>query len=245
MRRYAERVRPLTAWVLVVLASQGGCQGKLPPAHDTSPPGAPKKPGIAAGAIDRGRRIYTMGRSPAGRPITARIGDGPAVPAAALPCVQCHGEDGQGRPEGDVTPANIAWSALTPPYGLTRPDGQNRPPYSPALFARAIALGFDSAGRPLGPTMPRYQIDAADAGAVCDGAPAVRRPDGGHAGAGAAPVVGFQRDAWVETGGESGARAFALVSGHAGQARVLAALAARERIGFEGRVVLLHGPSDR
>src|SRR5271166_1629160 len=276
MRRYAERVRPLTAWVLVVLASQGGCQGKLPPAHDTSPFGAPKEPGIAAGAIDRGRRIYTMGRSPVGRPITARIGDGPAVPAAALPCVQCHGEDGRGRPEGDVTPANIAWSALTPPYGLTRPDGQNRPPYSPALFARAIALGFDSAGRPLGPTMPRYQIDAADAAdlvaflrrlddgpadagvsadlvriglapglsplasravaaaievvnrgggvfrrrlelvadavsddvfAVIDVAPAVPWPDGGHAGVGAAPVVGFQPDPWVETGGESGARA--------------------------------------
>src|SRR5262249_30468952 len=80
---------------------------------------------------------------------------------------------------------------------------------------------------------------------VIDVAPAVTWPDDGRAAAGPAPLIGFQPDPWGETGDESGARAFAMVSGHAGQARVLAFLAARERIGFEGRVIILHGPSQR
>ena len=314
MPRRADRPRGLTAWALFLIASQCGCPREFPTGRDTGLAAAPEAPGTVAGSVARGHQIYTTGRSPRGRPITARIGDGPPVPAVALTCVQCHGDDGRGRPEGDVTPPNIAWSELTRPYGVTRPDGRNRPPYSPALFVRAISFGFDPAGRPLSPTMPRYQLGADDAAdlvaflcrlddgpsdagvspdavrvglapgaspsasravaaaieaanreggvfrrrlelvadgasdgvfAVIDVAPAVPWPDGGRAAAGSAPVVAFQPDPWGETAGESGARAFALVSGHAGQARVLASLAARERIGFEGRVIVLHGPSDR
>ncbi len=110
----------------------------------------------------RGRAIYTTGASPSGRPITARIGDGPPVAASLLACVQCHGEDGYGKSEGGVVPSDISWSALTRPHGVTRSDGRSRPPYSRALFARAVALGFDPAGEKLGATMPRYELSTED-----------------------------------------------------------------------------------
>ena len=123
---------------------RGLCSSSRPSAAATRvPPGprhgarcrAPKRPAPLPGAIDRGHQIYTTGRSPgAGR---SRPGSATAPPyrPRALTCVQCHGDDGRGRPEGDVTPPNIAWSGLTRPYGVTRPDGRNHPPYSPALFA--------------------------------------------------------------------------------------------------------------
>src|SRR5271165_1446203 len=65
---------------------------------------------------DRGRMIYLSGETSSGRPITARIGDGPPLPATTLACVQCHGADGRGRPEGGVTPSDITWANLTRPY---------------------------------------------------------------------------------------------------------------------------------
>ncbi len=56
-------------------------------------------------------------------------------------------------------------------------------------------------------------------------------------------MISLQPDPIGETTDETEERTFALVSGHAGQARALARLAARERIGFEGRLAVLHGPS--
>ncbi len=112
--------------------------------------------------VDRGRAIYTGGESPSGRPITARIGEGPAVPAAALACVQCHGNDGRGRPEGGVTPSDITWANLTRPYGIVHPDGRRHPAYTAALFGRAVTMGWDPAGQTLSSAMPRYQLSPED-----------------------------------------------------------------------------------
>ena len=271
MRRYAERVRPLTAWVLVVLASQGGCQGKLPPAHDTSPFSAPRSP-----ASPPERSIADVGSTQWGAARSA----GRSRPGSVSPAVghraAVRSVPRRGRPGPPRGRRHAREHCLVGAHASLRPDPAGwaeSPALFPALFARAIALGFDSAGRPLGPTMPRYQIDAADAAdlvaflrrlddgpadagvsadlvpfglapglsplasravaaaievvnrgggvfrrrlelvadavsddvfAVIDVAPAVPWPDGGHAGAGAAPVVGFQPDPWVETGGESG-----------------------------------------
>src|SRR5215468_5525991 len=62
----------------------------------------------------RGQHIYRRGSSPAGYEMNAVLEPaGVAVPAAVLPCVNCHGHDGRGRAEGGVTPADISWQTLT------------------------------------------------------------------------------------------------------------------------------------
>src|SRR5262245_37479497 len=54
----------------------------------------------SAEQIERGRRIYVEGVSPAGGEITAVMSDeGVEVPASTVPCASCHGRDGKGRPE--------------------------------------------------------------------------------------------------------------------------------------------------
>src|SRR5690606_38910692 len=57
-----------------------------------------------------GRLIYREGRSASGGAIQARVGAGQAsIPASAVPCANCHGADGRGRPEGGVRPPDITW----------------------------------------------------------------------------------------------------------------------------------------
>ncbi len=111
---------------------------------------------------DRGRMIYLSGESSSGNPITARIGDGPPLQATTLACVQCHGADGRGRPEGGVTPSDITWGNLTRPYGVAHAGGRRHPAYTAALFGRAVTLGWDPAGQTLSSAMPRYQMSPED-----------------------------------------------------------------------------------
>lgn len=114
-------------------------------------------------AAARGQEIYLRGVSPSGAEITALMGPGGAeVPGAVLPCSNCHGDDGRGRPEGGVAPTNISWAALTKPYGVRRPGGRNEPPYDERLLTRAIAMGIDSGGGELHAAMPRYRLTRGD-----------------------------------------------------------------------------------
>ncbi|NOT29088.1 MAG: ABC transporter substrate-binding protein, partial [Planctomycetes bacterium] len=50
----------------------------------------------SAQAIERGRQLYRLGRSARGLTFEARIAGSEPLPAAALPCAQCHGLDGRG-----------------------------------------------------------------------------------------------------------------------------------------------------
>lgn len=111
----------------------------------------------------RGREIYVRGVSPSGGDIKALMGaEKVEVPAAVLPCASCHGENGRGRPEGGVVPANITWASLTKPYGVRGPGGREHPPYDERKLARAIAMGIDPGGRSLHPAMPRYALTHED-----------------------------------------------------------------------------------
>ena len=112
---------------------------------------------------ERGKQIFERGVSPSGAAITATMAGGETVPGAVLPCANCHGVDGQGRPEGGVLPSNITWDALTKPYQTTRPDGRTHPPYTERLLKRAITMGIDPAGNTLQTEMPRFQLSMADA----------------------------------------------------------------------------------
>lgn len=119
----------------------------------------------AAGLTPReaaGKEIYHTGESPSGREILAVLAGGTELPAAALPCSSCHGEDGRGNPEGGISPSDLTWNALTRPYGVRGQGGRRHGPYTPALLKRAIALGVDPAGNELHVAMPRYRMSIED-----------------------------------------------------------------------------------
>jgi len=119
-----------------------------------------------SGSEQRGKNVY-LGIGVAESGIKARVGSPPAAaPAVLLACVNCHGRDGKGKPEGRIVPSDITWDALTKPYGVTHPSGRTHPPYTERLLVRAICMGLDPAGNELHPTMPRFQMSREDVGAL-------------------------------------------------------------------------------
>ena len=111
----------------------------------------------------RGKQIYVQGTSASGKEILAYLGESAIeVPASAMSCANCHGLDGQGKPEGGITPSNLTWDALTKPYGVTHPGGRKHPPYTERGLELAIARGVDPGGNKLQAVMPRYQMSGAD-----------------------------------------------------------------------------------
>ncbi len=123
----------------------------------------------AVGAIElttaetAGKRIFTEGVSPSGAALSARIGAaGTPIPASVVPCANCHGRDGRGRPEGGVRPSDITWRRLSAPGGQLTESGREHPPYDEAALARAVTLGVDPAGNRLDPAMPRFVMSMRD-----------------------------------------------------------------------------------
>jgi ABC-type branched-subunit amino acid transport system substrate-binding protein len=112
---------------------------------------------------ERGRQIFEHGTSASGRAIEASIAGDTRVAGSIVPCANCHGPDGLGRPEAGVVPSNISWDALTKPYGFTHADGRTHSPYTERLLRRAITMGIDPAGNTLNNAMPRFQLSMADA----------------------------------------------------------------------------------
>ncbi|SDN16424.1 cytochrome c/ABC transporter substrate-binding protein [Pseudomonas jinjuensis] len=111
-----------------------------------------------------GKRVFQQGISASGDEISARVGlgSGMLLPASAVPCASCHGNDGRGRPEGGIRPPDITWQRLTTPYGQTLANGRSYPAYDAAAFGRAIGEGVDPAGNPLDPAMPRFVLSMRD-----------------------------------------------------------------------------------
>lgn len=111
----------------------------------------------------QGKRIYLRGDSSSGAPIHAILGDPPMqVSAKMLPCVNCHGYDGGGIPEGGITPSNIAWSALTKRYGTIHATGRRHGPYDEDSLRRALTMGIDPSKNTLGVGMPKYRMIDSD-----------------------------------------------------------------------------------
>ncbi|HEY0100848.1 MAG TPA: ABC transporter substrate-binding protein, partial [Pyrinomonadaceae bacterium] len=84
------------------------------------------------------------------------------VPASTMTCANCHGFDGQGKPEGGITPSNITWEALTKSYGVTHASGRKHPPYTERAVELALTRGLDPAGNRLLNVMPRYGMSRED-----------------------------------------------------------------------------------
>ena len=112
---------------------------------------------------DRGKQIYTQGTSTSGREILAYLGEASLeVPGSAMPCANCHGLNGAGKPEGGVDPSNLTWESLTKPYGVTHANGRQHPAYTERGLELAITRGSDPAGNKLLNVMPRYQMSSED-----------------------------------------------------------------------------------
>ena len=110
-----------------------------------------------------GKKIFTEGTSPSGKPIEAILGEGSTrVPGNLMLCSSCHGFDGKGRPEGGITPSIITWNALTSALRSKDLLGHRRPAYTLASLRRAITRGVDPLGKSLGATMPRYELSPKD-----------------------------------------------------------------------------------
>jgi ABC-type branched-subunit amino acid transport system substrate-binding protein len=128
--------------------------------------------GVFAGAIlqeplsaqeKRGKQIYVQGTSASGKEILAYLGDASLeVPASTMACANCHGLDGQGKPEGGIIPSNLTWDALTKPYVVITPGGRKHPPYTMRGLELAITRGVDPGGNKLLSVMPRYQMSGED-----------------------------------------------------------------------------------
>ena len=110
-----------------------------------------------------GKLIYQKGTSPTGGEITAIVGaEGVTLPASAVPCASCHGNDGLGRPEGGVLPPDIRWSELTKIYGHVHDDGRRHPAFDEVSLARLLRTGVDPAGNRLDQSMPLYAMSVQD-----------------------------------------------------------------------------------
>ncbi len=112
-----------------------------------------------AGDDTLGRTLYETGEGDQGRTLTAYVGQAStALPASAMPCVGCHGERGEGKPEGGVIPSNIQWRELSKSYGVVSASGRKHPAYDRKTLARVLREGVDPAGQRLDTSMPRFDI---------------------------------------------------------------------------------------
>lgn len=126
---------------------------------------APGEPAPLSGLTPQekaGQQIYQTGTSPSGEEILAIMAGGTELPASALPCAPCHGDDGRGNPEGGVVPTDLTWEALTRPYDVQAQGGREHGPYTERLLKRSIAMGLDPAGNELHVAMPRYRMSLVD-----------------------------------------------------------------------------------
>lgn len=110
-----------------------------------------------------GQRLYRSGIAAGDAQVTAWVGAADMqVPASVVPCANCHGRDGRGRPEGGVRPPELNWQRLVMAPGERQVNGRHYPAYNAASLATAIQQGRDPAGNRLDPAMPRFSLSMAD-----------------------------------------------------------------------------------
>jgi cytochrome c oxidase subunit II len=108
-----------------------------------------------------GERIYLTGVGASGQKISRNA---PAVSQGSLMmrgggCGSCHGADGRGGTIKMMTGTAVRAPNIT--YAALIRDG-----YTDVTIGRAIRHGLDQSGQPLQAAMPRWQMNAADVGAV-------------------------------------------------------------------------------
>lgn len=107
----------------------------------------------------RGKELYLYGTQKLAPEPTVLLGpDSTPASARFATCASCHGEDGGGRPEGNIVPPDIGWRQLSKPQERVSANGRAHPAFSEETLAQAISLGIDPAGNRLDPIMPRYEL---------------------------------------------------------------------------------------
>jgi hypothetical protein len=115
----------------------------------------------------RGQHIYLTGTTGKGEAIPTYLGESTnTIPSYLFACVNCHGPDGRGIPEGGVKPSNITWHDLTKPYGAISETHRDRPPYNEEQVLTAIRKGIDPLEGRLEPSMPRFHLNKNDGAAI-------------------------------------------------------------------------------
>ncbi len=111
----------------------------------------------------RGKQLYLTGESPSGKPVKALVGpESTELSGTEVPCAGCHGEDGQGRPEGGIVPTDITFEHLTLAYGHNHDNGRKHPAFTAETIITAVNGGVDPAGNRLDSAMPRYTLSGSD-----------------------------------------------------------------------------------
>lgn len=119
------------------------------------------------GSPERGRLVYTEGRSPSGDELTVSmklLGEAESRQSALrYACANCHGPDGLPRVEGGVNIPSIQPHALSAPSLGDNGTGRKRVAYDREKLLRAVTMGIDSSGNPLNVLMPRFNLSERDA----------------------------------------------------------------------------------
>ncbi len=117
-----------------------------------------------------GEKIYFSGRGENGKAIP--YDDGPhwfRMHGGA--CATCHGDDGKGgfqlMMSEDKAPA-ITWDALTKKDHDEHENEEKHGRYTEKKVKRAITKGLDPDGKKLDTTMPRWEMNKKERGAVID-----------------------------------------------------------------------------
>lgn len=115
---------------------------------------------------EQGKRLYFEGKDAAGKSLPAYVGQMSAkIQASSVPCGNCHGADGKGRPEGGIEPPDITWVNLTKPYGHEHRD-RSHPAFTAAALKNALVSGIDPGGNKLDVAMPRFGLTGGDVDAL-------------------------------------------------------------------------------
>lgn len=120
---------------------------------------APRPAALAAALTEleaRGKQLYLTGVDNAGPEPKAYLGaERLPVPARLAACGSCHGEDGRGRPEGNIAPSDVTWDRLTD--GRAAQAGE----LAESIISNAVAQGVGRNGKRLDAIMPRYALSEA------------------------------------------------------------------------------------
>lgn len=159
------------AWVLFV---SGCASAGLAQAQGAQPVATRPDAAAQARQIALGQRLYREGIGVSGQALQAQGAAQAVLSGNAVACAACHRRSGYGSSEGALNIRPVTAVALfeEASEGVRSPrikaqlGTRLRPPYTPALLARAIRNGVDAGGAPLDPVMPRYALSDEDLAAV-------------------------------------------------------------------------------
>lgn len=106
-----------------------------------------------------GRELYFSAHRADGSTLAATAQSDVQLPAAAAACANCHRHSGLGGAESGVRALPVTGKILFSPTPA-------RPAYDAASLRRALTDGVGAGGRRLNATMPRYELQEADAEAL-------------------------------------------------------------------------------